>query len=55
MNYGKTLKQIHYYEFIPEFNEEYKEYGITYEEIYKKIKVINKIGIYLSFFIKIRI
>lgn len=38
MNYGHALTQIHYHEFIPEFNEEYKQRNVNWDQIYEKIK-----------------
>lgn len=42
MNYGHNLTQIHYNEFILEFNEEYKHRNITWNEVYNKIKQMVK-------------
>lgn len=38
MNYGKKLKQIHYYEFIEEFNKENEARGITWKHLYDKVR-----------------
>lgn len=42
MNYGHNLTQIHYNEFIPEFNNEYKQRNIVWDEVYNKIKQMVK-------------
>jgi hypothetical protein len=42
MNYGHNLTQIHYTEFIPEFNQEYKHRNIAWAQVYDKIKQMVK-------------
>ena len=42
MNYGRTLEQIHYEEFINVFNEENKSSNVTWNNVYIKIKKMVK-------------
>ena len=42
MNYGHNLTQIHYHEFIPEFNNEYKNRNVVWDDVYNKIKQMVK-------------
>jgi tubulin--tyrosine ligase-like protein 12 len=42
MNYGRKLEQIHFDEFIKDFNEENKEKNVKWDDVYQNIKIMVK-------------